>query len=89
MKARRQAASQHETAIRLNPNYATAQHWYAANLAWVGRSEDAVREIEQARRLDPLSPSISADVVYVFFLGRQYDRAILEAHKALELEPDN
>ena len=78
-----------ETAIELNPNHANAHHWYALMLASLGRSEEAVREIEQARRLDPLSVRINANVVYVLYLARQYDRAIVEARKAMELEPDD
>lgn len=77
-----------ETATRLNPNYVPAHLWYSLSLAWLGRSEDAIQQIEHARRLDPLSARINTNVVYVLFLGRQYDRAIAEAHKALELEPN-
>ena len=32
---------------------------------------------------------MNANVVYVLFLGRQYDRAIAEGRKALELEPND
>jgi TolB-like protein/DNA-binding winged helix-turn-helix (wHTH) protein/Flp pilus assembly protein TadD len=81
------ALSGYQTAIQLNPNYASAHHWYALALAYTGRSEEAIREIQQARTLDPLSARINANVVLVLYLGRQYDRAIVEAHKALELEP--
>ena len=83
------ALREYETAIRLNPNYATAHHWYAVILAKMGRAEQAIREIEQARRLDPLSPRINANVALVLYFARQYDRAIVEARKALELEPNN
>ena len=78
-----------ETATRLNPNYVKAHHWYSLAWAWLGRSEEAIREIEQARRLDPLSARMNANVIYILFLGRQYDRAIAEGRKALELEPNH
>jgi len=77
------------TAIKLNQNYATARHFYAVRLAEVGRSEEAVREIERARRLDPLSVRINANVALVSYFGRQYDQAIVEARKALQLEPND
>ena len=83
------ALKEYERAIELNPNYATAHAWYANSLARMGRFEEALREIEQARRLDPLSLRINANVALVLYLGRQYDRAIVEARKALELEPNN
>jgi len=77
-----------ETAIKLNSNYAQAHLWYAASLVWLGRNDEAVREVEQARNLDPLSVRMNTNVAYVYFLARQYDRAMLEARTALELEPD-
>lgn len=83
------ALKEYETAIELNPNYATAHHWYAVSLALMGRSEEAIREIEQAQRLDPLSVRISANVALILYEGRQYDQAIIEARKALELEPND
>ncbi len=76
------------TATRLNPNFVPAHVWYSLSLAWLGRSEEAVQEIEYARRLDPLSGRIRADLVYALFLGRQYDRAIAEGQKALEVDPN-
>ena len=83
------ALKEFQTAIKLNPNYATAHHWYAFRLAEMGRSEEAIHEIEQARRLDPLSVRISANVALVLYEARQYDQAIIEARKALELEPND
>lgn len=83
------ALKEYETAITLSPNYATAHHWYAMTLARMGRSEEAIREIEHARRLDPLSTRINANVANVFYLARQYDRAIVEAKKAIDLEPND
>jgi serine/threonine protein kinase/TolB-like protein/Flp pilus assembly protein TadD len=83
------ALREFEAAIKLNPNYATAHHWYAMDLAWLGRDEEAIREIEQARSLDPLSVRISANVGLVLYVARQYDRAILELLKTLELEPSD
>jgi serine/threonine protein kinase/TolB-like protein/Flp pilus assembly protein TadD len=83
------ALREYEAAIELNPNYATAHHWYALALAWMGRDKEAIREIEQARRLDPLSVRIGANVGLVLYVARQYDRAILELLKTLELEPSD
>jgi TolB-like protein/Flp pilus assembly protein TadD len=76
-------------AIELNPSYANAHHWYALGLVAMGRSDEAIREIEQARRLDPLSARINTNVGLVLYGARQYDRAIAELLKAQELEPSD
>ena len=42
-------------AIELNPNYATAHHWYGWYLALMGRFEEAIAQVKKAQELDPLS----------------------------------
>ncbi len=75
-------------AIELNPNYATAHHWYAEHLMWRGRFDEAVRESERARRLDPLSLIIAADNGAILYFARQYDRAIEKWRSVLQIEPN-
>ena len=45
------------SALDLNPNYPTAHEWFGVYLATRKRFEDAFREFERARQLDPLSPT--------------------------------
>ena len=46
-----------QRAIELNPNYATAHHWYGIELsASLGRFDQAIRELKRALKLIP-SPS--------------------------------
>lgn len=54
------AENEFRRAIRLNPQYATAHHWYAEFLSWQGRFEEAFAESEQALHLNPLSLIIAA-----------------------------
>jgi len=63
-------------AIALNPSYATAHHWYAEHLMWQGRFDEALRESERARQLDPLSLIIAADNGAILYFARRYDQAI-------------
>jgi TolB-like protein/DNA-binding winged helix-turn-helix (wHTH) protein len=63
-------------AIELNPNYATAHHWYAEYLTWLGRFDEALRENERARKLDPLSLIIATDRASTLYYSRSYDQAI-------------
>jgi serine/threonine protein kinase/Flp pilus assembly protein TadD len=48
------------SAIRLNPKYATAFHWYGLLLAVKGDLDGASEAIAEARELEPHSPLISA-----------------------------
>jgi TolB-like protein/DNA-binding winged helix-turn-helix (wHTH) protein/Tfp pilus assembly protein PilF len=81
------AEKEYRRAIELNPNYATAHHWYAEFLTWQGRIDEALRESESARRLDPLSLIIAADRGAILYFARQYDRAIEQFQSVLEMDP--
>jgi TolB-like protein/DNA-binding winged helix-turn-helix (wHTH) protein/Tfp pilus assembly protein PilF len=74
-------------AIELNPNYATGHHWYAEHLAWLGRFDEALRESERARQLDPLSLIIATDNGAILYYSRQYERAIAQFTAVRELDP--
>jgi TolB-like protein/DNA-binding winged helix-turn-helix (wHTH) protein/Tfp pilus assembly protein PilF len=82
------AEKEFRRAIKLNPNYATAHHWYAEHLMWRGRFDEALQESERARQLDPLSLIIAADNGAILFFSRQYDRAIEKWRSVLEMDPD-
>jgi tetratricopeptide (TPR) repeat protein len=82
------AEKEFKRAIELNPNYATAHQWYAYNLAAMGRMDEAIAEIKQARDLDPLSININTDVGEILYFARQYDQAIAVYHNSLEMDPD-
>jgi TolB-like protein/Tfp pilus assembly protein PilF len=81
------AEKEYRRAIELDPNYATAHHWYAEYLALTGRFEEAFVEIERARELDPLSLIIGADRGAILYFSRQYDLAIAQFRSVLEMEP--
>ncbi len=83
-----QAAREFQRAIELNPNYATAHHWYGnITLAALGRFDDAIVEGKRAVELDPLSLINNADLGNTYFLARRYDEAIEQVHKTLEMDP--
>lgn len=74
-------------AVELDPNYPTAHHWYAYDLAATGRLDEAVVEIGLAQQLDPLSLSINADAGQILFFARRYDDAIAQCQKSMDLDP--
>ena len=63
-------------AIKLNPDYALAHHWYATFLMVLGRSSEALQEINRAQKLDPASNPILADKGLILFHAGQTDQAI-------------
>ncbi len=76
-------------AIELNPNDVEAHHWYAtALLELPGRSNDAIAEIDQARRLDPASQSIEADRAQILFWTGNQDAAMETLLQMENAEPD-
>jgi len=82
----RGAETEIKRALTLNPNYATARHWYAQFLSSQGRHEEATIEIKKAQSLDPLSLIINAVVGDTYIKARQYDLAIEQLHKTIEMD---
>ncbi|HEY3928278.1 MAG TPA: winged helix-turn-helix domain-containing protein [Candidatus Koribacter sp.] len=82
------AESEFRQAIALNPSYATAHHWYAEHLAFRGRFDEALKESDEARRLDPLSLIIASDRGAIYYYSRQYDRAVQQWRSVLDLDPN-
>lgn len=82
------AEKEFRRAIQLNPNYATAHHWYAECLAFQGRFDEALIESDRALRLDPLSLIIASDRGVILYFSRQYDRAIQQFQAVQEMEPN-
>jgi len=77
-----------ERAIALNPNYATAHHWFGDGpLLAVGQFDRAVAEGKRALDLDPLSVIITADLGADYLVARRYNEAIEQFHKAIDLDP--
>jgi len=81
------AESEFKRANALNPSYPGSHRLYAALLASQKRHREALEEINQAMRLDPLSLPNNAEVVRTLYYARDYDRAIQLAQKALQLDP--
>jgi serine/threonine-protein kinase len=82
------AEASYKRAIDLMPSYETAHHWYAIMLAVAGRFPDAFDRIKHAQSLDPVSPIINKDAALIYYYAGQYDMALAECNKALELSPD-
>ncbi len=82
------AERQFRRSIELNPGYPLAHHWYALYLAAMGRLSEALAEEKRAQELEPLSLIISKNVGTILHYARQYDQAIQQYRKTLELDRD-
>ena len=74
-------------AIALDPGYVLAHHWYSLCLTAIGKTNEAVTQMEKARVLDPLSTRINADLGMAYLSAGRYDEAIEQEKKTLELNP--
>jgi serine/threonine-protein kinase len=81
------AEREFERAIQINPSYATAHYWFALHLMWMGRMEEALRRIEIARELDPLSLVINRNLAQICIFARRYDEAIEALTRTIEMDP--
>ncbi len=84
----RGAEREFKRAIELNPNYATAHQWYAFFLATMGRMDEAIAEAKLAQQIDPLSLVMNSALGRVYHFARQYDRAIDQFRKTIEMDPN-
>jgi tetratricopeptide (TPR) repeat protein len=72
-------------ALELNPGTTTARNWYAMLLAGMGRLEDAMRQARLASEQDPFAVIPTVNYAQVCYVARQYDCAIEQYHRTLEL----
>lgn len=73
-------------ALQLDPDSPRAHLAYGMYLERVGRLEESLEHIARYRDLDPVSPFANLQVAHSLYYLRRYDAAIVEAHKALELD---
>jgi TolB-like protein/DNA-binding winged helix-turn-helix (wHTH) protein len=81
------AESEFKRAIELDPNYATAHHWYAHYLVIAGRFDEALSEIKLAHQLDPYSVVINIWWGEIYYYEGDYQRALAQFQSMLELDP--
>ncbi|HKO02029.1 MAG TPA: tetratricopeptide repeat protein, partial [Thermoanaerobaculia bacterium] len=75
-------------ALDLNPNYATAHHWYAWLLTVRRRFHEASAQMAAARELDPLSLAINTESAWPMYYARDFNGALAALEKARQIDPD-
>ncbi|MGH9874290.1 MAG: tetratricopeptide repeat protein [Pyrinomonadaceae bacterium] len=83
-----EAEKELKRAIEINPNYATAYHWYSNLLKHIGRNDEAAAMIRRAHEIDPLSSVISVNVSIMYQLQNNHDASIENSLKIIELDPN-
>jgi len=81
------AAAEFRQALEINPNYATAHHWYAFELWRTAQHDRALSEIELAMELDPVSPIIGTDKANFLLSAGQVDNAVSVLQRTLDFAP--
>ena len=75
-------------AVQVGPGSPTAHLWNAWRLALLERrQEEALRELEEAERLDPLDLQVKTQIGYIHHFHHDGDRAIEQFERVLALEP--
>jgi tetratricopeptide (TPR) repeat protein len=90
----KEAETGYRRALELNPDYAAAHLWYSWLLLALDRNEEAVQEIERTlaivQETDPRRMvAVHATRAGAYYLARQFQQAVQEAEKGLELNPNH
>jgi TolB-like protein/Tfp pilus assembly protein PilF len=90
----KEAEAGYRRAIELDPNSAPARLWYSWLLLALGRRDEALTEIDQSMSIvqetDPHRlVSVHAHRAQAYYFGREFERAIGECQKALQLDPNH
>jgi len=75
-------------AIELDPRLPRAHHWYATFLLDIGRTQEALVEIERARQLDPSSTPILADKGFILASAGKTEEARTLLKQLAVSQPD-
>jgi tetratricopeptide (TPR) repeat protein len=78
-----------QRAIALQPTLANAHAWLGLSYLMIGRTDEAVASLQQARLLEPDNASVHQALARVLWMGKgRVDEAIAELRSGLLLNPD-
>jgi serine/threonine protein kinase/tetratricopeptide (TPR) repeat protein len=83
-----EAKKELDRALKLNPNYADAYHFYCHYYEALGQMADAIAMMKQAMELDPTSAAHRAELAWVYYHARDYKGAIQQIREARETDPN-
>jgi tetratricopeptide (TPR) repeat protein len=80
------ADQEFKQALELNQNSSIIHFYYCNFLSIIEHHEESVIEVKRARELDPLNINISANVGERLYFARQFDNAIEDLQKTIEMD---
>jgi tetratricopeptide (TPR) repeat protein len=83
-----EAEKEYKRAIELNPNYPTAQFWYARLEIRLGRIDEGIARLKLAQQIEPFSIVIPDNLIGVYLLQGEVDAAFEENKRLIELDPN-
>lgn len=84
----KEAETQFERALELNPSYALARKWYAIHLTALGRLREALAQLKLAEKYNPSSPIIMTALGVTYYFARQYEVAREQFQAAIGCNPE-
>jgi len=84
----KKAEEEFKTALEQSANSVDAHQWYANYLLYVGRFDEAIKEINKALDIDSLSPLINCELGRILFYSGKYEQATNVLQKTIENFPE-
>ena len=81
------AGREFERAIDLDPRNTNARHWYSHYLTAMGRTEESLEQSRRAIEISPFDDILRQHLGWHYLFARDYQRALEEQLKALEMNP--
>jgi Tfp pilus assembly protein PilF len=78
----RASESEFRAALSLDPADAKAHQWFSKLLTSEGRFTEALSEVHEAQRLDPLAPMLFAEEVWILRVAGRPEEAVRRAERA-------
>jgi len=76
-------------ALALNPSLPDAHIGYADYLATLGKFDESIAQVRQAYALDPVSPSVRPESLWIYFFSGRSEDLIEQCKRLIDLEPNS
>ena len=85
----KEAMTEHEKALELNPNFVVGRYMHAYALMYDGRIDEAILEFKKAEELDPIGAARNGGLSIAYLAMGDEENAFKVAKRFVEIEPDD